>query len=105
VLFLGALLTPLVLGGLRLVRGQPDASSLIPVSWLLVTMGVLTAIGLVAGIPLDAMLWIAAGRCAAPPLLVERQGSGEREPSPDPHPGWGAVPPPSTGNGTVDLRT
>jgi hypothetical protein len=105
VLFLGALLTPLVLGGLRLVRGPPDASSLIPVSWLLVTMGVLTAIGLVAGIPLDAMLWIAAGLCAAPPLLVERQGSGEREPSPDPHPGWGAVPPPSTGNGTVDLRT
>jgi hypothetical protein len=103
VLFLGALLTPLVLGGLRLLRGPPDASALIAVAWLLVTMGVLTAIGLVAGIPLDAMLWIAAGLCAAPPLLAELEAIGEE--TPVPHPGWGAVPPPSTGNGTVDLRT
>jgi hypothetical protein len=105
VLFLGALLTPLVLGGLRLVRGPPDASSLIPVSWLLVTMGVLTAIGLVAGIPLDAMLWIAAGLCAAPALLTGLEAAGTRRETPDPRPGWGAVPPPSTGNGTVDLHT
>ena len=86
------------------VRGPPDVSALVPVSWLLVTMGVLTAIGLVAGIPLDAMLWIAAGLCAAPPLLAEPAAAGERAPSPAPHPGWGAVPPPSTGNGTADLR-
>jgi O-antigen ligase len=104
VLFLGALLTPLTLGGARLLRGSPDVSALVPVSWLLVTMGVLTAIGLVAGIPLDAMLWIAAGLCAAPPLLTQLAAVGERAPSPDPHPGWGAVPPPSTGNGTADLR-
>jgi len=105
VLFLGALLTPLVLGVSRLLRGPPDASTLIPVSWLLVTMGVLTAIGLVAGIPLDAMLWIAAGLCAAPPLLGALEAAGERRESLDPRPGWGAVPPPSTGNGTVDLHT
>ena len=104
VLFLGALVTPLVLGGARLLRGPPDVSALVPVSWLLVTMGVLTAIGLVAGIPLDAMLWIAAGLCAAPPLLAEPAAAGERAPSPAPHPGWGTVPPPSTGNGTADLR-
>jgi hypothetical protein len=77
-LFLAALLTPLALGGARLVRGPPEAATLLPVSWLLVTMGVLTAIGLVAGIPLDAMLWIAAGLCAAPalapgPAAAERQ--------------------------------
>jgi hypothetical protein len=101
VLFLGALLTPLVLGGMRLLRGPPDPSSLLPVSWLLVTMGVLTAIGLVAGIPLDAMVWIAAGLCAAPPLLTELEAAGERRRARDP--GWGAVPPPSTSNGTVDL--
>jgi hypothetical protein len=34
-------------------------------------MGVLTAIGLVAGIPTDALLWIAAGLCAAPALVGE----------------------------------
>ena len=104
VLFLGALVTPLVLGAARLLRGPPDVSALVPVSWLLVTMGVLTAIGLVAGIPLDAMLWIAAGLCAAPALLTEPAAAGARAASPAPHPGWGAVPPPSTGNGTADLR-
>jgi hypothetical protein len=104
VLFLGALVTPLVLGAARLLRGPPDVSALVPVSWLLVTMGVLTAIGLVAGIPLDAMLWIAAGLCAAPALLTEPAAAGERAASPAPDPGWGAVPPPSTGNGTADLR-
>jgi hypothetical protein len=105
VLFLGALLTPLALGGLRLLRGPPDAWILIPVSWLLVTMGVLTAIGLVAGIPLDAMLWIAAGLCAAPPLVAGLAAAGERQRAHHPHPGWGGDPPPSTGNGTVDLST
>jgi hypothetical protein len=107
VLFLGALLTPLALGGARLLRGPPDPASLLPVSWLLVVMGVLTAIGLVAGIPLGAMLWIAAGLCAAPALASELapSGEGERRESPRPHPGWGTDPPPTTGNGTVDLRT
>ncbi|HEY7602891.1 MAG TPA: O-antigen ligase family protein [Gaiellaceae bacterium] len=105
VLFLGALVTPLVLGGIRLVRGPPAVATLLPVSWLLVTMGVLSAIGLVAGIPLDAMLWIAAGLCAAPPLLTELEAAGGKQRAQNPHPGWGAVPPPSTGNGTVDLQT
>jgi O-Antigen ligase len=103
VLFLGALFTPLALGGLRLLRGPPDASSLIPVSWLLVTMGVLTAIGLVAGIPLDAMLWIAAGLCAAPPLLTGLEAAGDRRTARDFDAAPGAQPP-ATGNGSVDLR-
>ena len=68
VLFLAALLTPLWLAVRRLVRGPPPESLLLPPMWLLVAMGVLTAIGLVAGIPLDALLWIAAGLCAAPAL-------------------------------------
>jgi hypothetical protein len=66
-------------------------------------MGVLTAIGLVAGIPLDAMLWIAAGLCVAPPLRAELEAADERLPSPR-RSAREAVPPPSTGNGTVDLR-
>jgi len=103
VLFLGALLTPLALGLLRLFRGPPAADALLPVSWLLVAMGVLTAIGLIAGIPLDAVLWIAAGLCAAPPLLAATAPASEPEPQPLPHPGWGAVPPPATGNGTANL--
>jgi len=105
VLFLGALLTPLTLGVLRLFRGPPTADALLPVSWLLVAMGVLTAIGLVSGIPLDAVLWIAAGLCASPPLLAGRAPIREPEPEASPRPGWGAVPPPSTGNGTASLAT
>jgi O-Antigen ligase len=104
-LFLGALLTPLALGLIRLFRGPPAADALLPVSWLLVAMGVLTAIGLVAGIPLDAVLWIAAGLCAAPPLLAATAGAGETDPEGIPHPGWGAVPPPATGNGTGNPGT
>lgn len=105
VLFLGALLTPLAFGLLRLFRGPPAADALLPVSWLLVALGVLTAIGLVSGIPLDAVLWIAAGLCAAPPLLATAAPAGETKSRATPHPGWGAVPPPSTGNGTGSLGT
>jgi O-antigen ligase len=71
VLFLGALLTPLWLVGRRVVRGPPDEAFALPAMWLLVAMGVLTAIGIVAGIPTDALLWIAAGLCAAPALVAD----------------------------------
>ena len=70
VVFLGALLAPLWLAGRRLLRGPPDVVTLLAACWLLVTMGVLTAIGLVAGIPLDALTWIAAGLCVAPAALA-----------------------------------
>jgi hypothetical protein len=104
VFFLGALLTPVALGCRRLLRAPPDPAGLLSVSWVLVTMGVLTAIGLVAGIPSDAMLWIAAGLCAAPPLVAASARAGGAHAGEHPHPGWGAVPPPSTGNGNGDLR-
>jgi O-antigen ligase len=102
VLFLGALLTPLALGAARLVRGPPEPSGLLPVSWLLVTIGVLTAIGLVAGIPLDAMLWIAAGLCAAPPLLAGLEAAGERQRAPGAH--RRDVPPPAPACGPAGAR-
>jgi hypothetical protein len=70
-LFLAALLVPLWLGARRLLRGPPPVT-LVAVMSLLVSMGVLTALGLVAGIPTDALTWLAAGLCAAPTaLLVE----------------------------------
>ncbi|HKP18584.1 MAG TPA: O-antigen ligase family protein, partial [Gaiellaceae bacterium] len=65
VLFLGALLTPLALAARRLVRGPPPVATLLAAMWLLVAMGVLSALGLVAGIPTDAVTWLAAGLCAA----------------------------------------
>jgi O-antigen ligase len=68
VLFMAALLTPLWLAGRRIGRAPPAEALLLPAMWLLVAMGVLTAIGLVAGIPTDALLWIAAGLCSAPAL-------------------------------------
>ena len=105
VLFLGAILTPLALGLLRLFRGPPEADALLPVSWLLVAMGVLTAIGLVSGIPLDAVLWIAAGLCAARRSLAATAPADTSRVSATPHPGWGAVPPPSTADGTGTLGT
>jgi O-Antigen ligase len=67
-LLLAALLTPLALAGRRLLRGPPRPATLLAATWLLVPMGVLTAIGLVAGIPTDALLWLAVGLCAAPAL-------------------------------------
>ena len=94
ILFLGAILTPLVLAGARLVRGPPEADgdataeALLPASWLLVAVGELTAVGLVAGIPLDAMFWIAAGLCAAPTLLAAAARASEASTPPAPHPGW-----------------
>jgi O-antigen ligase len=71
VLFLAALFTPLGLALRRLLRGPPTPVTLLAAMSLIVSMGVLTALGLVAGIPADALLWLAAGLCAAPVLAAE----------------------------------
>ncbi len=78
--FLAALLTPLLLALRRLLRGPPEPLYLLAGSWLLVTMAILSAIGAVAGIPVDAMLWIAVGLCAAPLALA----AGPLRPGSDP---------------------
>lgn len=39
-------------------------------SWTVVTMGVWAALGLIAGVPADAALWLGLGLAAAAPLLV-----------------------------------
>ena len=74
-LFVAALLTPLALAARRLLRGPPAATTLLAAMWLLVTMGVLTALGLVAGIPTDALTWLAIGLCAAPAALAAEPSS------------------------------
>jgi O-antigen ligase len=71
VLFLTALVAPLWLAFRGLVRGPPEATTLVAAMGLLVSMGVLTALGLVAGIPTDALLWLAAGLCATPLLAAD----------------------------------
>jgi hypothetical protein len=64
-LLLAALFTPLSLAFRKLTRGPPEGTTLVAAMALLVSMAVLTALGLVAGIPTDALLWLAAGLCAA----------------------------------------
>ncbi len=63
VLFLGFLASGLFAVGRRALRGPPDRAlvSLLSVCWLLVAMGVLSATGFVAGIPADALIWLAVG--------------------------------------------
>ena len=73
-LFLAALGTPLALAARRLLRGPPEAQTLLAAMWLLVTMGVLSALGLVAGIPTDALTWLAAGLCVAPVAFAVEPG-------------------------------
>jgi O-antigen ligase len=44
-------------------RGPPEA--LVPLLWLVVAAGELTALGLFAGVPIDALLWLALGLAVA----------------------------------------
>ena len=45
--------------GIRGLRSSP--ASLVGLGWLCVAVGVWTGIGLVAGLPLEALTWIAIG--------------------------------------------
>ncbi len=49
------------------LRGPPETATLALAAglWLLVAMGVWTALGLVAGIPLDGLTWVALGLAVA----------------------------------------
>jgi O-antigen ligase len=61
----------LALGALR-TRGVAAETGAVALLLLLVAAGVGNAIGLVAGIPLDALLWIAVGASLAAASLAER---------------------------------
>jgi O-antigen ligase len=67
VLLLATLGSGLLVGGRAGLRAPPQAAvpGLIAVAWLFVAAGIWTAVGLVAGLPLDALLWLALGLAAA----------------------------------------
>jgi O-antigen ligase len=65
VTLLGLLVTGLAVAARAALRGPPRLAVLAlgALVWLFVTMGVLAALGLVAGIPTDALLWLTLGFC------------------------------------------
>jgi O-antigen ligase len=67
VLFLGMFAAGLWTAGRAALRAPPETAALATVAgaWLLVAMGVWSALGLVAGIPLDGLTWLALGLAAA----------------------------------------
>ncbi len=62
---LGLLASALVVVGRAALRAPPAVAvgALAAGAWLVVVMGVLSALGLVAGIPTDALLWLTLGFC------------------------------------------
>jgi O-antigen ligase len=66
VLFLGVFGAGLWTAGRAALRAPPEAGALATVAgaWLLVAMGVWTALGLVAGIPTDGLTWLGLGLAA-----------------------------------------
>ena len=65
-LLLGVLAVPLVLGLRTALRAPPEAAAgaALGVFWLLVVLGLFLGIGLVAGIPTDALFWLSLGAVA-----------------------------------------
>lgn len=65
-LLLATLGAGLVLAGRAAVRGSPETAfaGLVAGAWLLLAMGAWAAVGLVAGVPLDALIWISLGLAA-----------------------------------------
>jgi hypothetical protein len=62
-LLVGFFATGLVTAGRAALRAPPEAAlgGLVAFLWLLIAAGVWTALGLVVGIPLDALVWLSAG--------------------------------------------
>jgi len=63
--FLSLLVSALIILVRPALRGPPAVAvaALVSLVWLVLVMGVLSALGLVAGIPTDALLWLTLGFC------------------------------------------
>src|SRR5207244_2348117 len=63
--FLGLLVGALVVVARTALRAPPAVAvtALVALVWLVLVMGVLSALGLGAGIPTDALLWLSLGFC------------------------------------------
>jgi O-antigen ligase len=71
-LFLGLFAAGLLVAARVAARAPPAAAraAAVPILWLLVTMGVWLGLGLVAGIPLVGLHWLALGLAAAAPNWI-----------------------------------
>ena len=73
----GFLVTPLVLGFRTALRAPPQAAAgaALGVFWLLLVCGLFLGVGLIAGIPTDALLWLGIGSVAtAVAIAPSREG-------------------------------
>ena len=52
-------------GGAALLFNLGPPQALVPLLWLVVAAAELTALGLFAGVPIDALLWLALGLAVA----------------------------------------
>ena len=75
--FLGVFAAGLLVAGRAAARAPPATAraAAVPILWLLVTMGVWLGLGLVAGIPLVGLHWLALGLAAAAPNWVAGDGT------------------------------
>lgn len=72
--FLAALLAPLALAWRATRRAAAVADAALPLLWLLVTMGIWLGLGIVAGIPLVALMWLAVGLAVAVSAWPDEHG-------------------------------
>jgi O-antigen ligase len=70
-LWLATLLAAFLLAARRVLRGPPQ-EALVASAWLLLAAGVWTAQGIVAGVPLEALGWLAVGLAVRVATPVER---------------------------------
>jgi hypothetical protein len=77
VLVLVALVVPLVLGVRTALRAPPGpaAAAALGCFWLLLVSGLYVGVGFVAGLPTDALLWLALGTIAAAAALARPAGA------------------------------
>jgi hypothetical protein len=77
-LMLGWLGAPVAIGARTALRAVPDVAwiSVLGLAWLVLALGLWAAFGLIAGVPLDALAWLAIGTVAAGTAASTHPGSG-----------------------------